>query len=139
MSADGESYRGGCLCGALRWAATGVPRYMGLCYCADCRKASGSGFIPFIGFAADQLRIDGPSQAFESPAARGGRSTRNFCAICHSLVFGGIAGESDEHTLYAGSLDDPALFAPTMAIFTRDRPAWARVPAGLVLFETMPA
>jgi len=131
-------FQGGCLCGALRWEASGGPRYMGHCYCADCRKASGGGFIPFIGFAADQLRIDGATQIFDSPAASGGTSTRNFCPICHSMVFGGIVGDSDEHTIYAGSLDDPALFVPTMAIFTRDRPDWALVPEGLAVFAGMP-
>ncbi len=138
MNAAQSRYSGGCLCGALRWEATGAPRYMGLCYCADCRKASGSGFIPFIGFGADQLRIDGPTRTFTSRAASGGPSTRNFCPTCHSMVFGGIVGETDEHTIYAGSLDDPALFAPTMAIFTRDRPDWAPLPSGIAAFATMP-
>ena len=43
-----------------------------------------------------------------------------------SPVFGGIVGESDAHTIYAGSLDDSSRFRPEMAIFNRDRPAWAR-------------
>ena len=43
---------GGCLCGALRYEATGEPTMAGHCYCADCRKASGSGFIPFMGYDA---------------------------------------------------------------------------------------
>ena len=51
MSETGKRYTGGCLCGALRYEAVGEPLYAGLCYCADCQKASGSGFIPFIGFA----------------------------------------------------------------------------------------
>jgi len=138
MTAAKSRFTGGCLCGALRWAATGVPRYMGLCYCADCRKASGAGFIPFMGFGAEQLRIDGPTRIFTSPAASGGPSTRNFCATCNSLVFGGIVGETDEHTIYAGSLDEPALFEPTMAIFTRGRPAWVPMPEGLAPFATLP-
>ncbi len=37
---------GGCLCGALRYEAEGEPHFAGYCCCADCRKASGSGFIP---------------------------------------------------------------------------------------------
>jgi hypothetical protein len=53
-------------------------------------------------------------------------------------VFGGIIGIDTSHTIYAGSLDDPARFVPTIAIFNRDRPAWAAVPDGLTLFETMP-
>ena len=41
-------YSGGCLCGAVRYEAQGEPLYAGHCYCEDCRKASGGGFIPFM-------------------------------------------------------------------------------------------
>jgi hypothetical protein len=53
-------------------------------------------------------------------------------------VFGGEHGLSDSHTIYAGSLDDPSLFKPAMALFDRDRPAWVVLPEGVTLFETMP-
>jgi hypothetical protein len=53
-------------------------------------------------------------------------------------VFGGRFGVDHEHTIYAGSLDDPSWFRPTVAIFLRDRAAWAEVPAGLKTFETLP-
>jgi len=129
---------GGCLCGALRYEATAEPFYAGLCYCNDCRKASGSGFIPFMGFRADQLAIAGPTRQSHATAIHGGIATRNHCAECGSLVFGGVQGESDEHTIYAGSLDDPSRFEPKMALFVRDRPAWAEVRTGLVEYETMP-
>jgi hypothetical protein len=53
-------------------------------------------------------------------------------------VFGGIHGVHDSHTIYAGSLDDPAHFKPTLAIFVRDKPDWVAMPEGLAVFETMP-
>lgn len=138
MTSTEPRFTGGCLCGALRYVAVGAPRHMGHCYCADCRKASGGGFIPFMGFDAAQLSFSGPTRTFTSRAASGGPSTRSFCPSCSSLVFGGIVGESASHTIYAGSLDDPSLFEPTMAIFTQGRPAWAMVPEGLISFERMP-
>jgi hypothetical protein len=58
--------------------------------------------------------------------------------VCGSLVFGGVVGEDESHTIYAGSLDDPAGFKPAVAIFTRDRPEWVILPEGLQAFETMP-
>jgi hypothetical protein len=129
---------GGCLCGAVRYEATAAPINMGYCFCADCRKASGSGFAPFMGFAASAVRFSGETRVFTCKAASGGDSDRNFCPECGSLLFGGIVGQVDEHTIYAGTLDDPSIFQPTIAIFNRDRPHWAPLPPGLTVFETMP-
>jgi hypothetical protein len=131
-------YAGGCLCGALRYEARGRPM-MGCCYCADCRKASGSGFIPFMSFPASAVRFHGRSTAFVSKSARGGDATRNSCPVCGGLVFGGLRGVDESHTIYAGSLDDPSLFQPKIAIFNGRRPAWVVIPEGLAVFEEMPS
>jgi hypothetical protein len=140
MMGDSEKrYTGGCLCGALRYEAKGEPLFAGHCYCADCRKASGSGFVPFIGFLSSAVRFSGQTRIFTSKAANGRNAVRNFCPICGSLVFGGEVGKDDQHTIYAGSLDDPSAFRPTIAIFTRNRPIWAVVPPDLTMFETTPA
>jgi hypothetical protein len=72
MSGTRKRYTGGCLCGALRYEADGEPLFAGHCYCADCRKAFGSGFIPFMGFASSAVRFSGQTRQFTSarpPAA----------------------------------------------------------------------
>jgi hypothetical protein len=46
MSDDAKRFTGGCPCGAVRYEATGEPEYMGLCFCPDCRKASGRAAPP---------------------------------------------------------------------------------------------
>ena len=131
-------FAGGCLCAAVRYEAMGPPLNMGLCFCRDCRKASGSGFMPFMGFRAEAVRFSGSTLQFRSKAFRGGEAVRNSCPNCGGLVFGGVVGLDKTHTIYAGSLDDPALFEPTLAIFTRDKPDWTLMPQGLQCFETMP-
>jgi hypothetical protein len=138
MSDHTARFTGGCLCGALRYEAAGEPLYAGHCYCVDCQKASGSGFVPFIGFSTAAIRFSGATRTFTSKAANGGDAVRNFCTRCGSLVFGGVLGESDTFTIYASSLDDRSAFWPKVAIFTRDRPPWALIPPGLTVFETMP-
>jgi hypothetical protein len=138
MAESWKIHTGGCLCGALRYQARGDPSYAGHCYCADCRKASGSGFIPFMGFPSSAVRFSGESRQFESKALSGNEAVRNFCPVCGGLVFGGEVGNSDSFTIYAGSLDDPSSFHPTVAIFTRDRPAWALIPPELTAFEALP-
>ena len=71
-------------------------------------------------------------------AARGGEAVRNFCPTCGGLMFGGVIGESESHTIYAGSLDDPSAFKPNMVIFNRHRPDWVLSPEGLAVFEALP-
>jgi hypothetical protein len=132
------AFVGGCLCGAVRYAAEGPPLNMGVCYCDDCRKASGSGFIPFIGFSATAISFSGATLQFKCKAFRGGEAVRNSCRLCGSLVFGGSVGVDAQHTIYAGTLDDPSLFKPTLAIFMRDKPDWAPTPDGVKAFATLP-
>jgi hypothetical protein len=139
MTLTTKRYSGGCLCGALRYEAEGEPTAMGHCYCPDCQKASGSGFIPFMGFASHAVRFTGPARQFRSKAARGGYAVRNFCPTCGSLVFGGEVGKSDSFTIYAGSLDDTSAFHPRIALFASTRPHWAVIPPGVTtVFERMP-
>jgi hypothetical protein len=132
------TYSGGCACGQLRYEAVGTPLYAGYCYCSDCRRMSGSGSIPFIGFKSVCVSITGDSREVRTASFNGGDAVRNTCSFCGSFVFGGARGSSDWHTIYAGSLDDSSLFEPQMAIFMKDRVPWAHVPDGLRCFETLP-
>ena len=138
MNDTPKRYTGGCLCGALRYEAVGEPTGMGHCYCTDCQKASGSGFIPFMGFATGAVTFTGATRQFVSKSARGGDATRNSCPVCASLVFGGVIGKSPSYTIYAGSLDDPSVFKPKIAIFAGTRPPWAIIPEGVTVFDRMP-
>jgi len=134
----GSTITGGCLCGALRYEARGEPAYAGYCLCKDCRRASGSGYIGFMGFPAEALTITGAVLVHSHKLSDGRVADRNHCAACGSLVYGGVVGQVTSHTIYAGSLDDPSAFKPSIAIFTRDRPDWVPLPEGIKAFETMP-
>jgi hypothetical protein len=138
MGEEDRTITGGCLCGQLRYEAKGPPGSMGFCCCADCRKASGSGYIGFMRFPARALAVTGAVLTHSHKLSDGRVADRNHCAACGSLVYGGIVGKVDSHTIYAGSLDDPTLFKPKMAIFLRDKPDWVALPPGLTLFDGMP-
>ena len=138
MAETSPRYTGGCLCGALRFEAIGEPRFMAHCYCRDCRRASGSGFVPVMAFAQANVKLMGESRAIVTKAIHGGDATRNFCPNCGSLVFGGERDRSEGINIYAGSRDDPALFHPTVAIFASRRPDWAPLPPGVQAFDEMP-
>jgi hypothetical protein len=91
-----------------------------------------------MGFSRDAVKFSGRILQHRSKTARGGDAVRNSCAVCGGLVFGGEVDISDSFTIYAGSLDEPNAFVPRIAIFNRDRPAWAVLPPGLTIFEGMP-
>ncbi|HEX4533791.1 MAG TPA: GFA family protein [Rhizomicrobium sp.] len=133
-----QIFTGGCLCGALRYEANATPTFMGYCCCDDCQKASGSGFIPFVGFPPGALHVTGAHTMYQMHHKDGRTSERFSCAKCASLVFGGEPGHSHGNTIYAGTLDDTSLFKPAMAIMTRFKPEWVILPSGLAQFEAMP-
>lgn len=129
---------GGCLCGALRYEAGMQTTFMGYCCCDDCQKASGSGFIPFVGLPPGGLKVRGDFTLYQMAHKDGRTSERFSCSKCASLVFGGAPGNPNGNTIYAGTLDDTAQFKPTMAIMTKFKPDWVILPEGLTLFEGMP-
>ena len=83
---------GGCLCGAVRYETEAAPAWTAICYCRDCQRASGSGYVPVMGVVRSAMRITGETKAYEVTAASGGPSTRHFCPTCGSLIFGGVEG-----------------------------------------------
>lgn len=135
MTAAAIRITGGCLCGQTRYQANGPVLFSLLCYCVDCQKASGTGHVPIMGVARSGFTVNGPAVASKSIGGSGRMAVRNFCARCHSLLFGTPEAAPDLVTIYAGSLDDSHLFTPQKAQFTRTRQAWDSVPAGVPAYE----
>ena len=135
MTDGGSRITGGCLCGRTRYRATGPALFGLLCYCADCQKASGTGHVPIMGVGKSGFSVEGPVVVSENIGGSGRKARRNFCAECHSLLFGTPEVAPDLVTIYAGSVDDGDLFVPQKAQFTRARQAWDSVPAGLPACE----
>lgn len=107
----GES-TGGCLCGNVRFVATGRPYRVGICHCMDCRKHHGALFHASAVFPQDAVRIEGETREF---------ARRSFCPRCGSSVF---SRTGDEVELHLGSFDAPDTFRPTYELWTVRREAW---------------
>src|SRR5260370_31695791 len=117
MTRSEPRYAGGGLSGWLRYEVEGEALYMGHCCCADCRKASGSGFIPYMGFASSAVRFRGETLSFTSKAANGGGAVRNSRPLCGSPGFGGKNPQDDSFTIYPGTLGYPSWLRPPSPIF----------------------
>lgn len=130
---------GACACGALRWSAEGEPLTQGLCHCRTCQRISGSGHVGWITFPERAVTITGATRAIRRTGGSGRTAMRFSCPTCNSNVYGTAEVISGRINLYAGSLDDPSQFKPTIAIFVSERPAWDDVSRELKCFETVPS
>jgi hypothetical protein len=107
-----ERYTGGCLCGSVRFVATGRPWRVGLCHCLDCRKHHGALFFAAAMFPQTAVTIEGDTGEYAG---------RCFCPRCGSSVF---SRSGDEIELNLGSLDAPDQLTPTYECWTVRRESW---------------
>ena len=105
-------HTGGCLCGAVRFAAAGEPYRVGICHCMDCRKHHGAVFYAAAIFPAAAVQITGQVGDYKG---------RCFCPICGSSVF---ARFKDEVELHLGAMDAPNQFQPSYDNWTIRREDW---------------
>lgn len=109
---DMDRITGGCLCGDVRFVATGSPWRVGLCHCLDCRRHHGALFHAFAIFPADAVAIEGETREYAG---------RCFCGRCGSSVF---ARSADEIEVSLGALDATDQCMPTYELWTVRRESW---------------
>ena len=114
---------GGCLCGKVRFMATGVPNRVGICHCLDCRKHHGALFYAAAIFPQEAVTVTGETHDYLG---------RHFCPRCGSSVF---ARSGDEVELHLGALDEVGQFVPTYEGWTLRREAWLPPFPGMRQYE----
>lgn len=128
MDNDEQAIRGGCFCGDVRYLLTEAPRLVCICHCNSCCRASGGGMVPWATFSLAALQIEsGALTIRETP----GGVRRSHCARCGTSLTYQHAQRTGEVDITVASLDEPDRLAPTMHIWTRDKPAWLTIADGL--------
>jgi hypothetical protein len=107
-----DNVTGGCLCGKVRFTASGAPYRTGLCHCLECRKHHGALFHASAIFPESAVTIKGETGSYAG---------RHFCPACGSPVF---SRSGDEIELNLGSLDAPDQFTPSYELWTDRRESW---------------
>jgi hypothetical protein len=82
MSDTTEQFEGGCLCGAVRFVATGQPKAIYWCHCQSCRSHTGAPVSVFALFDGKAHTVTkGEITKFDSTP---GQTRRGFCSRCSS-------------------------------------------------------
>jgi hypothetical protein len=64
--------------------------------------------------------------------------TRFFCSSCGTAIGTKAPGAPGAMVLKVGTLDDPTIFTPSVAIFTKDSQSFHHIPDGVPSFEELP-
>jgi hypothetical protein len=104
---------GGCSCGAVRYEVRGEPVKVGLCHCTDCRKETGSMFLPYADWWLKDFSVTGEYRTYEG---------RSFCPNCGTRLFHLGDGGAE---ICMGSLDEaPTDLVPTREGWIKRREPW---------------
>jgi len=130
--AIGRDHLGGCLCGAIRFRATGEPKQVTICYCTQCRRQSGSPMVVFPTYALDRFELlKGEPGSFRASTF----ATRQFCRDCGSPLSWRRDG-ADELDLFLGLFDEPdRIRRPDDQLWTQHRIAWIHPYADITAYE----
>ena len=102
MADSSAVVRGSCACRAITYQATSfAPGSLKLtrCHCVECRKTSGSAFLPFV--ALGNLTFSKPAtDYYHSEQAK-----RGFCSACGSCMYMTYEKDLDNASVCAGTID----------------------------------
>ena len=125
MSKAKEQFEGGCLCGAVRFIATGEPKGVYWCHCQSCRKHTGAPVAVFVVYEPQAYKLTkGEIAKFDSTP---GQTRRGFCARCGSTLTCESLPEMTPTHFHVGAFDQAARFQPKKHYFIEERLPWLHV------------
>lgn len=124
-------HEGSCLCGAVRFTATGSLRGVVYCHCSQCRKQTGH-YYAATNVADDDLAIRGAENITWYEASS--YAKRGFCSVCGSALFW-KRNEAEEISVMAGAFEQPTGLKGESHIFTVDKGDYYDITDGLPQFE----
>ena len=119
-------FEGGCLCGNIRFRASGPPGFPHSCSCRMCQRHTGALTAAWVEFPREAVAWTGPGGApavWRSSAS----SSRAFCPVCGSSI--GAVDDAPVVALLTGGFDKPHLSAlrPESHSYRGGRPKWWQV------------
>jgi hypothetical protein len=122
---------GGCVCGSVRFLATGEPLRVTICHCRWCQRRTGTAFGTEVVFDSDRVAFTGTGVTrYRHVSDESGRWLDiEFCGRCGSNLGFTLQAAPGIRTLPAGAFDDPGwIRADRYAfrhVYVRSRRDWS--------------
>ena len=120
---NAEPVTGGCLCGNVRFRASGPPRRVTHCHCGMCRKAVGAVVATFATFDSDRVDWQGPLARYDSSD----RAWRGFCARCGTSLCFGYKPRPKRIYIALGAFDDPHAYPAGFHDYLDQKVRWLTI------------
>lgn len=135
-----DTHEGGCVCGAVRYAASGDPRRVTVCHCTWCQRRTGSAFAVEALFSSEQVRVLGETRRFRSISDESGRwLDLEFCGQCGGNIGFTFERLPGHRMIDCGTFDDPGWLTPDRFefryVYLRSAQCWSKLPDGAKAFD----
>jgi hypothetical protein len=139
---------GSCLCGAVMFAASVLPKRLVNCHCSLCRRSRAAAFGSALLVPRDTFRWGRGEARVRSYALEGGRAANeeeicagryrtDFCADCGSLV-PRVAPGAPMVMLPAGAIDSPLPPLPAVHLYVGSKAPWYEIVDAWPQFAELP-
>ena len=132
---------GGCVCGAVRFTATGEPSRVTICHCTWCQRRTGTAFGTEVVFEHHQVEVIGSQVArYRHVSDESGRWIESqFCRQCGTNLGFTLEAAPGIRTLPAGAFDNPTWIKAdrykTRHVYLRSRREWSDLSPSVEQYE----
>ena len=119
---------GGCLCAAVRYAATGTPYDRTTCHCPTCRKAGAAASVAWATFRLADFELTGVEPVRYQSSEN---VVRTFCGRCGTPLTYQRTDVPDEIDVTICSMDDAASIFPEDHTWASLALPWTNMNDGL--------
>lgn len=132
MADNGNTFEGGCTCGAVRYRMETGPLFVHCCHCRWCQRETGTSFALNALIEADRVTIvRGKPEAIPTPSNSGKGQKIWRCPDCCIALWSNYSGAGDKvHFVRVGTLDEAFKLPPDIHIFTASKQPWVVIPHG---------
>ena len=127
-------YKGGCLCGKVRYEISGPIENIVYCHCSLCRKAQGSAFASNGNIDINHFHfISGEDQL--TAYAASSEHKKYFCKHCGSPIMSTNTAYPDKIRVRIGSIESDIKEKPLAHIFVSSKASWEEINDDLPKFD----